>query len=162
MSQRATWTDVAFVGRAEANGTRRVSSRARLTSPTADEWQRQQADALRDILGDPSRPIEWEPTWRSETVTALATGIHFDNAFDRLPILADALEEAGCDDAEVLADVAPANRTAPPWTVSVPEPETVVVPSAVELSITSELIALPVKPVSEAVVRTLSVGPAAA
>jgi hypothetical protein len=33
----------------------------------------------------------------------MADGIHADRAFDRLPILADALEEAGCDDARVLA-----------------------------------------------------------
>jgi hypothetical protein len=46
--------------------------------------------------------VTWEAGWRSETVVALATGIHFDNAFDRVPILADALEEAGCDDEDVL------------------------------------------------------------
>lgn len=41
-------------------------------------------------------------TWLTETVLALATGIATDCAFDRLPILADALEEAGCDDDEML------------------------------------------------------------
>lgn len=43
-----------------------------------------------------------DPAWLSETVVALATGIVVHLAFDRLPVLADALEEAGCDDAEVL------------------------------------------------------------
>jgi hypothetical protein len=42
------------------------------------------------------------PSWRSSTVAALVRGIEADRAFDRLPILADALEEAGCDDADVL------------------------------------------------------------
>ena len=69
---------------------------------SARAWYSRQADALRDALGNPFAPVEWSANWRSETVTALATGIHFDNAFDRLPILADALEEAGCDDADVL------------------------------------------------------------
>jgi hypothetical protein len=32
----------------------------------------------------------------------LARGIRQEEAFDRLPILADALQEAGCDDAVVL------------------------------------------------------------
>jgi hypothetical protein len=38
----------------------------------------------------------------SETVVQLARGMRADRAYDRLPILADALEEAGCEDAEVL------------------------------------------------------------
>ncbi len=33
----------------------------------------------------------------------IAGTIYTDRAFDRLPILADALEDAGCDNAEILA-----------------------------------------------------------
>lgn len=40
--------------------------------------------------------------WQTTDVTALVRGIVADGADDRLPILADALQEAGCDDAEVL------------------------------------------------------------
>lgn len=40
--------------------------------------------------------------WKSSTVVGLAEGIYADRAFDRLPILADALEEVGCDHADVL------------------------------------------------------------
>lgn len=43
-------------------------------------------------------PRSFDPAWRTETVLALAKGIEAESAFDRLPILADALEEAGCDD----------------------------------------------------------------
>lgn len=47
-------------------------------------------------------PLSFPPDWRTETVRALAHGIRTDGAFDRMPILADALEEAGCDDPRVL------------------------------------------------------------
>ncbi|MEO2088326.1 MAG: hypothetical protein ABGY75_02360 [Gemmataceae bacterium] len=61
------------------------------------------ADLLRCIVGNPFRSVAFEPAWRSETVVALAAGVYAERAFDRLPILADALEEAGCDNADVLA-----------------------------------------------------------
>lgn len=44
-----------------------------------------------------------QPAWRSPTVVSFASAIHADRAFDRLPILADALEEAGCDHPDLLA-----------------------------------------------------------
>ena len=44
-----------------------------------------------------------DPSWLTSTVIALALAIEDDEAFDRLPILADALEEAGCNDLEMLA-----------------------------------------------------------
>jgi hypothetical protein len=50
----------------------------------------------------PSGPVA-EPSWLTSTVTALASGIDADTAFDRLPILADALEDAGCADEDLLA-----------------------------------------------------------
>ena len=46
---------------------------------------------------------ELDPSWLTSTVIALAEGIYSDRAFDRLPILADALEDAGCDHADILA-----------------------------------------------------------
>ncbi len=42
-------------------------------------------------------------TWSDGTVPKIAESISRDRAFDRLPILADALEEAGCDNADILA-----------------------------------------------------------
>lgn len=43
-----------------------------------------------------------DPSWLTTTVVGLARGIRADQAFDRMPILGDALEEAGCTDAAVL------------------------------------------------------------
>ena len=42
-------------------------------------------------------------TWNDGTLSKLAQGIYEGRAFDRLPILADALEDAGCDNADILA-----------------------------------------------------------
>jgi hypothetical protein len=57
---------------------------------------------LRDIFENPFRPVAVEPGWLTSTVVELARGIYEERAFDRLPILADALQDAGCDDADIL------------------------------------------------------------
>ncbi len=49
-----------------------------------------------------SLPIVADPAWLTDTVQSIATAIYRDRAFDRLPILADAFEEAGCTNADVL------------------------------------------------------------
>ena len=59
-------------------------------------------DLVRCVFGNPFRPAQLDPTWRTSTVIALAEGIYADRAFDRLPILADALEDAGCTDGAIL------------------------------------------------------------
>lgn len=60
------------------------------------------AGLAREVFG-PLRKQRLLVRWRTETVRLLADGIQADRAFDRLPILTDALEEAGCDNAELLA-----------------------------------------------------------
>jgi hypothetical protein len=57
---------------------------------------------LRDIFGNPFRPVKLEPAWRTVNVIDLARGIYGDRAFERMPILADALEEAGCTNGTIL------------------------------------------------------------
>jgi hypothetical protein len=61
------------------------------------------ADLLRDIFGNPFRPVPIDPAWLTSKVIAIAHGIYDGHAFDRMPILAEALEAAGCTNAEVLA-----------------------------------------------------------
>jgi hypothetical protein len=66
---------------------------------------REQADLVRECLGNPFRPVNLDPTWLRWShgiVGQLAQGIYEDRAFDRLPILGDALEEAGCHDRAIL------------------------------------------------------------
>lgn len=79
-----------------------VTLAAQATHVSRQSEHAKQSSALRDIIGNPFRPVIFDPAWRSESVSALATGIYADRAFDRLPILSDALEEAGCDHADIL------------------------------------------------------------
>jgi len=65
-----------------------------------------QCDLLRCIFGNPFRPIAIDPswlTWNDGTVVKMAQAIYDERAFDRMPILADALDEAGCDNADILS-----------------------------------------------------------
>jgi hypothetical protein len=57
---------------------------------------------LRELFGNPFRPVTLDLSWLTPTVISLAQGIYDERAFDRLPILADALEDAGCDNADIL------------------------------------------------------------
>jgi hypothetical protein len=61
-----------------------------------------QAELVREVVGNPFRPVAVDPRWRSADVVGLARGIYEDRAFDRLPLLADALMDAGCDDEQLI------------------------------------------------------------
>ncbi len=56
------------------------------------------ADLLRDLVGNPFRPEAVDPTWRTVAVVAMSRSIYEDRRFEEMPLLADALEEAGCGD----------------------------------------------------------------
>jgi hypothetical protein len=61
---------------------------------------------LQDIFGNPVRPSRLEPswlTWNGGSVRALAQTIYNEQNAEVLPILADALEEAGCDNTDILS-----------------------------------------------------------
>jgi hypothetical protein len=60
------------------------------------------AHLLRCVAGNPFRPVRADPGWRTAPVVGIAEAAYAGRAFDRLPILADALEDAGCADADVL------------------------------------------------------------
>lgn len=61
-----------------------------------------QAILLRDIFRGPLRSVTFLPAWLTPTVISLARTIYDQRAFERMPELADALETAGCNDAQVL------------------------------------------------------------
>jgi hypothetical protein len=65
-----------------------------------------QLGLLRDVFGPlPFRKVRIHPSvrrWGDGTVVSVATAIYDERAFDRLPILADALEDAGCTNPDLL------------------------------------------------------------
>jgi hypothetical protein len=62
----------------------------------------ERAALLREVFGNPFRPPVAAGDWRTPDALVLARGIYDEQAFDRLPILGDALEEGGCFDPAVL------------------------------------------------------------
>jgi hypothetical protein len=61
-----------------------------------------QSALIRDIFGNPFRPVTFSPEWLTSTVVALAQHMYESRDFSAMPILADALQDAGCDNEEVL------------------------------------------------------------
>jgi hypothetical protein len=65
---------------------------------------------LLDIMGNPFHPVALDLSWRTHNVVALAQAAYDERILpagtldpDRLAVLADALEEAGCDNADILS-----------------------------------------------------------
>jgi hypothetical protein len=61
-----------------------------------------QCDLLRDLIGNPFQAVMINPVWLTPQVIALARTIYDERAYDRLPELVDALEDSGCQDADIL------------------------------------------------------------
>jgi hypothetical protein len=60
------------------------------------------SNLLRDIFGNPFRPVTFPPEWRIDTVLTLAQQMYDGRDFSAMPILADALQDAGCDSDDIL------------------------------------------------------------
>lgn len=57
---------------------------------------------LRCIFGNPFRPVDIKPSLLTDSVIKVAKGIYDERAWDRMPVLADAVEEAGATDRKLL------------------------------------------------------------
>jgi hypothetical protein len=53
-------------------------------------------------VGNPFHPVVLLPEWRTEVVVGIATTAYAERSFEGLPVLADALEDAGCDEESIL------------------------------------------------------------
>jgi hypothetical protein len=79
-------------------------------SPSAKRWKaardaelRAQAELLRCVVANPFRPAKFSAQWRTDTVLSLARQMYESRDFSAMPILADALQDAGCDNDDVLS-----------------------------------------------------------
>jgi hypothetical protein len=71
----------------------------------------QSASIVREVFGNPFRPVAPEPAWRTSTVVALANQMYESRDFSPMPILADSLQDAGCDNADMLDHCRDPNAT---------------------------------------------------
>ena len=88
-----------LLGVAYATAWVKVGTPAAISEPEA------QCVLVREIFGNPFRPIPIDIAWlawNDGTISKVAQPIYDERAFDRMPILADALEDAGCDNADIL------------------------------------------------------------
>jgi hypothetical protein len=73
--------------------------------PAARAEEAAQSAVVRDVFGNPFRAVDLPPftlSWHDAAVVRLAREIYDGRRFADLPVLADALEEAGCTDAGIL------------------------------------------------------------
>ncbi|HYH68698.1 MAG TPA: hypothetical protein VD866_28655 [Urbifossiella sp.] len=80
---------------------REFETRSSQLRDLCNQWDRELALEL--IGPNPFRPVAFDPIWRTEAVVGLARGMYEARDFGPMPVLADALEDAGCADADVLA-----------------------------------------------------------
>src|SRR5205807_1010399 len=74
--------------------------------PGAGRFREFQCDLLRELFGNPFHPAAVSPhwlSWEGRVVPRLAQAIYDEGDFERLPVLGDALEDAGCREESVLA-----------------------------------------------------------
>ncbi len=80
----------------------RRATQSRVWNSARDLELANQCDLIRDIFGYPFEAAPFEQRWKSGDVVAIAKRIYEQNRFQDLPILADALEESGCDEDAIL------------------------------------------------------------
>jgi hypothetical protein len=88
--------------RAQGEALERATGRVGLAAEVEQRAQAQ-CDHLREIIGDPFRPVAFSTEWRTDTAVSLARQMYESRDFSAMPILADALQDAGCDEELILS-----------------------------------------------------------
>src|SRR5262245_1277609 len=101
---------VAFSAGYVLQAVRDANRRQRRVRAAVKAEERTQANLPRDLYGNPFRIVVFSPSWRTPAVLTLAQAAYENRTLpagtldpDRLAVLADALEEAGCDNADILS-----------------------------------------------------------
>jgi hypothetical protein len=97
--------------RRQSRGWNAARTAAAATGEPADAARRAAAmaadvDMVRCVFGNPFRPAALDPSWlawNDGVVRKMAAIVYADRRYRDLPILADALEDAGCDQDDLLA-----------------------------------------------------------
>jgi hypothetical protein len=106
---KPTQAAMAYHEAAITTATIRLAEGPPTNSPLPPGWQPPslvelavQCQLLRDIFGNPFRAMAFDPTWRTATTVSLAGVMFKTRDFAAMPILADALEDAGCESRDLL------------------------------------------------------------
>ena len=108
IDRRGRYGNAEVVPSAVSNVSRAVAGLSGAETASGPWWDAQlaesraQSDLFRCVMGNPFRPVAFSPEWRTPTAVAIARGMYESRDFSAMPILADALEEAGCPEPTVL------------------------------------------------------------
>jgi hypothetical protein len=97
---RASANTAAYAASASMTGNQDAAST--VADQVYEAESRQRSALVRDIFGNPFYLVTVNPTWLTVGVVHLARQIYDERLFERLPILADALEREGCTDPVIL------------------------------------------------------------
>ncbi len=70
--------------------------------PLWDAARSAQVALARDIFGNPFRPVSFDNVWQTSSAVALAQRMYESRDFSLMPILADAMQDAGCEHPDIL------------------------------------------------------------
>jgi len=83
-------------------GARTILVDEKRRKPDREKENSYQCQLLREIFGNPFRRRPFDPNWLTPSVKELANALYEKRRFNQMPLLGDALEEAGCDVQDVL------------------------------------------------------------
>lgn len=93
----------AWVAAWDAAWDARHAVRGRVPGTDYEKERLWQGGMLCDLVGDPARPARVEAAWLTHDVLGLARVVYDEARYGDLPILGDALLDAGCGDEAILA-----------------------------------------------------------